>query len=354
MKVDFEAFISHKNPNARVKRLPLEGVGAFVKLHYVKDMELSQYLQEHYVPFEQNVPLSKKTWIKTGGICALWVTPKTIEQLTQCCQYLYAQQITYDIIGQTSNIFFHSTYNPQVVVSTVKVNQYEMKDDFIVCDCGVPVAKLAKECLALGLAGFYGLVGLPGTVASAVVNNASCFECSISSMLVSAEVLTPDGIVRTVLKEDFGYSHRSSAFKRREKKGIVLSVKLKVEKAESVEEEYQKSEKTVVYRRDKQEHSGRTLGSVFASRSLRKTLRNYLLKAVMRVFPKISRKTPQFIQKKTILFLYGYKDLNNYVSDRQINTFIWDDENAESAFGRYKEMMNKVYDNVQLEIEEKK
>lgn len=317
-------------------------------------MELSQYLQKHHVPFEQDVYLSKKTWIKTGGLCGMWITPETIEQLTECCQYLYAQQIAFDIIGQTSNIFFHSTYNPQVVVSTVNVNQYEIKEGFIICDCGVPVVKLAKECLALGLSGFYGLVGLPGTVASAAVNNASCFDCSISSMLVSVEVLMTDGIVRTVMKEDFGYSHRSSVFKREEKEGVVLSVKLKVDKAASVEEEFKKSEETVAYRRDKQEHSGRTLGSVFASRTMRKNFRNTIVKIAMKLLPKMTGNNPRYILKRTVLALYGCRNLNKYVSDRQINTFIWRDEKAESAFERYKEMMNRVYENLQIEIEEKK
>lgn len=317
-------------------------------------MNLAFFLQEHQIPYEENVLLSKKSWVKTGGVCALWITPETIEQLTICCRYLYSQHVAFDIIGQTSNIFFHSTYNPQVVVSTINVNQYEIKEGLIICDCGVSVVKLAKECLVLGLAGFYGLVGLPGTVASAAVNNASCFDCSISSLLVSAEVLMTDGIVRTVMKEDFGYSHRSSAFKRREKEGVVLSVKLKVEKATSVEEEYKKSEEAVVYRRDKQEHSGRTLGSVFASRTMRKNFRNTIVKIAMKVLPKITGNNPRYILKRTVLALYGCRNLNNYVSDRQINTFIWRDEKAEEAFGRYKDMMNRVYANLQIEIEEKK
>lgn len=73
----------------------------------------------------------------------------------------------------------------------------------------------------------------------------------------------------------------------------------------------------------------------------------------MRVLPTLLRKEPRYIQKKSILLLYGYRDLDAYCSDRQINTFIWKDEKAEAAFERYKEMMNKVYKKLQIEIEEK-
>lgn len=317
-------------------------------------MLLAQFLQEQQIPFEQEVLLSKKTWIKTGGVCACWVAPLSVEQLTAVCSFLYANCIAFDIVGQTSNIFFHSTYNPQVVVSTVKVNQYEMNDGVITCDCGVSVVKLSKDYLSQGYAGFYGLVGLPGTVASAIVNNASCFNCSLSSMLLSAEVLLPDGSLQTMEQVDFKYTHRSSAFKRGEIKGIVLSVKLKAQKAENIDEEYKKSEETVTYRKEKQERQvGKTLGSVFASRTMKRVLRNKIVNAATRYLPGLLKCEPRYIQKRAILLLYGYRDLDEYCSDRQINTFIWKDENAESMFIRYKELMNKVYDNPIIEIEER-
>lgn len=317
-------------------------------------MELITFLVENNIPFEEKVSLSKKTWIKTGGVCAFWVTPQSIEQLTEICRFLYANSIAFDIVGQTSNIFFHSTYNPQVVVSTIKINKYEINDSVITCDCGVSVVKLSKDFLSQGYAGFYGLVGLPGTVGSAAVNNAGCFNCSISEMLISAEVLMLDGAVKTLKKEEFKYSHRSSAFKRGDIKGIVLSVKLKAEKAESAEEEFRKSEETVTYRKEKQERqAGKTLGSVFASRTMKRGFRNKMVTAAMRLLPGLLKCEPRYIQKKAILLLYGYRGLDEYCSDRQINTFIWKDENAEPMFIRYKELMNKVYDNPIIEIEER-
>lgn len=317
-------------------------------------MDLSQYLQEQQIPFEQDILLAKKTWIKTGGVCACWVTPQSVEQLAKVCRFLYANSIIFDIVGQTSNIFFHSAYNPRVVVSTLKVNQYEMNDGVITCDCGVSVVKLSKDYLSQGYAGFYGLVGLPGTVASAIVNNASCFNCSLSSMLLSADILMLDGAVKTLMKEDFKFSHRSSAFKRGEIKGIVLSMRFKVQKAENIDEEYKKSEETINYRREKQERqAGKTLGSVYASRTMKRGLRNKMVNAAMKFLPGLLKCESRYIQKKAILLLYGYRDLDEYCSDRQINTFIWKDENAEVVFLRYKELMNKVYDNPVIEIEEK-
>lgn len=314
---------------------------------------LTEFLIDNKLLFEKNIPLSKKTWIKTGGICAYWITPVSVEQLTEVCKFLFSKNIVFDLVGQTSNIFFHSTYNPQVVVSTMKVNNYEINSNIITCDCGVSVIKLAKDCLAQGYAGFYGLVGIPGTVASAAVNNAGCFKCSISSLLVSADILLPDGTTQTFLKEDFQYKHRSSAFKRGEKKGIILSVKLKVEKADNIEEEYRKSEETKIYRKNKQEGPNRNLGSVFSSLKRKRNLKNLIAALIAKVASIFHLTNQKCAFKHTLLWLYGYNDLDHYISDRQINTFVWRDPDAEQKFVRYKEFMGKVFDDLTIEIEER-
>ncbi len=314
---------------------------------------LLSFLLDRKIAFEERVSLKKKTWIKTGGDCACWINPYTVEELTEVGRYLYSNKIPFEVVGHTSNIFFHSTYLPQVVVSTVKVCNYEIDGDVITCDCGVPVVKLAKECLSSGYAGFYGLVGLPGTVAASVYGNAGCFDCSISSMLVSVEVLLPDGTVRTFSKEECGFGRRSSVFKRKEVEGIILSVKLKAERAEDIEKEREKSEKTVEYRRTKQEKPSWCLGSVYGSMVMKRNVRNILALAVSTVAATLHISTKRKAMKRALLALYGFRDLNPYVSDCNVNTFIWRDEKAEETFGRYKTFMAKVYDKLAIEIEER-
>ena len=317
-------------------------------------MELFDFLKDADIAYEQAVPLSKKTWIKTGGICGCWITPTSVGQLTEVCKYLQSNGIKFDIVGQTSNIFFHSTYNPNVIVSTVRVNNYKIEGDVITCDCGTNVMKFAKDCLAQGYAGFYGLVGLPGTVASAAINNAGCFKCSISSMLVSADVLNPDGTIETITKEDFQYTHRSSAFKRGERQGVVLSVKLKVAKAADIEEEYRKSEETKAYRKTRQEGPKKNLGSVFASLNRKRNMKNWIATFAGKITVFFGLSVQKRIYKQCLLWLYGYRDLNRYISDKKMNTFVWRDSNAEQKFVRYKDFMGKVFEGLTIEIEERK
>ena len=316
-------------------------------------MDLVEFLSCQNFAFEQDAPLSKKSWIKTGGVCSYWITPCSVSQLIELCRYLYSNEIKFDLVGQTSNIFFHSTYNPKVVVSTTKINNYVVDGNDIICDCGVKVVRLAKDCLTKGYAGFYGLVGLPGTVASAVYNNAGCFDCSISSMLVSAEVLLPDGTLNTFTKDDFGFSHRSSAFKRGEKKGIILSIRMKSSRTANVETEIKKAEETVAYRKKRQEGPDKNLGSVFAEMTIKRNLKNGIATLLTKMAELFGVPNTMVFRKRILLKLYGFSNLDKYISDKQINSFVWRDSEAEHMFPQYKRFINCVYKNTVMEIEEK-
>ena len=314
---------------------------------------MKDFLSENSIPFEENVSLASKSWIRFGGIAALWISPTSTDQLEIVCRHLYAKGIVFDLLGQTSNIFFHTTYNPQVVVSTIRVNEYRIEGDVLTCDCGCSVMRLAKDMLAKGYTGFYGLVGLPGTVASAAVNNAGCFSCSVSSMLISANVLMPDGTIQLFSNEDFRFEHRSSGFKRGELKGVILTLNLRLKKSDNITEECRKSEATKVYRKRHQEGPKQNLGSIYAIKKQRRSVKNVVALVVARLSSMFHIDSPARTKKRVLLWLYGYTDLNNYISDKNLNTFVWRDEKAEKIFERYKQFMSKVYDGLEMEIEEK-
>ncbi len=312
------------------------------------------FLKEQEIAYERDVSLAHKSWIKTGGLCSFWIMPNTQSQLIEVCRYLYSKCEAFEVVGLTSNIFYHSSYNPKIVISTSKINKYVIQDQLAVCDCGVKVMKFAKDCLNKGYKGFYGLVGLPGTIAASVYNNAGCFDCSISSMLESIDVLTPSGEIKTLFRDQLLYRHRSSAFKRKEIQGVILSVKLKLERAESVEAEKMRAEETVKYRKTNQEGPSKNLGSVFSIMKRKNNFRNRLVRLIKRIAKLLGVKNDRALDKHLLLMLYGYTSLSPYISERNVNTFVWRDHVAEALFETYKQFMSEVYDNLTIEIEERK
>ena len=316
------------------------------------DKLLINFLETKSIPFDQNISLKKISWIKRGGISDFFITPTSSSQFKDLVFYLRKSNFDFEIIGNTSNIYFLDTYNPHVVISTTKLNHFFETEDSIVCECGTNVSKMARLLSQKGYEGFYGLVNLPGTIGSAVVNNASCFGCSISDLLISIKCIPLDSNddILTLSALDLKYSHRSSSIKRQELRVVVLSITLK-KRIGNPELESQKASAATEKRQQTQEKPAFTLGSVYSNLILRNNFKNLISRCVVHF---INGHRRMYIYKKVQLFLYGYGYLDKYISDKNFNTFIWKGDQSVSMFLKYQELMNLIYLNPTLEIEIRK
>lgn len=320
---------------------------------------IKEFLDRNNIPYSVNTPLKTKTWIKTGGICNFYIQPQSIKQLEIITQFLFENKIKFEVVGATSNSFFTNQYNPQVVISTLHLNNITQTDNHIICECGVLVSKLARECVQKGIGGFSGLVNLPGTVAAAIYGNASCFGCSLSQLLESITILQFDEQnsqthTHKLRYEDLKFEHRSSDLKKKIITGVIISIQLKKINSDP-QIEIKKAENATRKRKLSQEKSLNNLGSVYGKLIYRKNIKNIIAYSIKRLFKTLHLANDGILIYKYIqLRQYGYLCLNKYISDKNINTFIWQDEKAEEMFQTYQEFMNKVYINPQLEIEIKK
>lgn len=318
------------------------------------------YLQEKNIAYEEHVDLKKRTWIHRGGIAKLWIVPISIEELICVCQQLYKDKITFKIIGQTSNLYFKNSYNPSIIINTLKLSHFYSTEDEIICECGVPVKKLARHAIENGIVGFEGLVDLPGTIGAATCNNSSCYQCSVSSLLRQAEVLTPNGLIKTLHIEDFEYKERSSIFKRGKMQGVILNIHLKKTISTDRISLLAIAEQNHQHRLTHQEKPTNTLGSIFPMTTYRAFEKN--LSLWIRCFIYITEfiknchiiSELQFTKAKRdiILVCSGLWSIRHYVSDYTFNCFIWKDANADDAFLKYQYFVLKTaQNNGQTEIE---
>ena len=67
-------------------------------------------LKDKAIPFEQNVSLKEKTWIKTGGVVSLWIVPNNENQLKRAITILLENNRSFELVGQTSNIYYFDDY----------------------------------------------------------------------------------------------------------------------------------------------------------------------------------------------------------------------------------------------------
>ena len=175
---------------------------------------LTKYLDTQKIQYETHVDLKKRTWIHRGGIAGIYISPASADELETIVSFLYSEDISFLLIGHTSNLYILNECNIPVVVSTAKCRYFQIEDGQLFCEAGVGVINLSKQMIKQGIKGFEYLTGLPGTIGAALVNNSSCRENSISELLVSARVVLKDGSIKIFLPEDFKYEFRNSVFKK--------------------------------------------------------------------------------------------------------------------------------------------
>lgn len=114
---------------------------------------------------ERNVSLKNKTWIHRGGQVDYWLQPSTIEELVEVGRQLYNQTEPFITIGHTSNIYFKNSFNIKYVVDTRKLVGFKRIDNnTLMVECGTPISRVSRFCVDNSIAGYEGMINLPGTV----------------------------------------------------------------------------------------------------------------------------------------------------------------------------------------------
>lgn len=307
---------------------------------------------------KNDIPTYSVCWLNhaQGGTIGTFYEPENTDELRNICSSLYLEGKDFDLIGHTSNIYFLPDYSVDVMVSTRKCKHYTLTEDAIECDCGVPVARLAREMVENGVKGFEGLIDLPGTVGAAVYGNASCYGCSINALLLSFDLLKPDGTIQTMYPNDLKLTKRSSSLKRNELKGIILSVKLK-KKQGDVNVLKNLADKNHHARRVSQPSPKDNLGSIYAN-AKKKTPVGYIVNGIAKGLAFLygltgkNKKQTRDKQKEIVLSLLHARELVPYVYGW--NRYIWKDELAHTLFWKFHKIHKLLYKNNEFEIEIKR
>lgn len=324
---------------------------------------IETFLIQNSIKFQSNVLLRTKTWIKRGGKAKYFIQPEILEQLSNIINFLNTNSIDYIIIGNTSNLYIKDSFEIEVVISIIRLNNYLFDKEKIICECGVNISSLSKKCVSLGYRGFEGLVDLPGTVGGAIINNSGCYNNTIKDLLLKIEVLNEKGEIYIIDPKDLEYTYRSSNIKRKENKLTILKVYLQITKADISELE-KKALKYKNHRKKYQEGKKNNLGSIFSEIRYRDFEYNELsvkLLFFLLIYKTISKLVIKFrlpkginniIKRNFYLYFSGYyKILNKYISKKNINCFLWKDEDADKYFNDYIKMFEIIAEKKNLEIE---
>lgn len=166
-------------------------------------------------------PLSNHTTFRIGGPAEVYVKPST-EQLRQLFALAKETDTPVTIIGNGSNLLV-SDQGIRGVVAEIGsgMNEVVVGKTMVVAQAGALLSKVAHEAAEAGLGGFEFAAGIPGTVGGAVVMNAGAYGGEIKDVLKSVTVLSQEGEILTLTRDELQLSYRYSCIP--EKKYIVLS-----------------------------------------------------------------------------------------------------------------------------------
>lgn len=216
------------------------------------------------VPKEQILvqePMKKYTTFRIGGPADILVKPENKEQLSEILQVCQKEKIPYYILGNGSNLLVSDQGYRGVIIQLY--NQFadiKVNGNQITAQSGALLSRIASQALENALAGFEFAHGIPGTLGGAVVMNAGAYGGELKDVIVSCEVMTPQGEILTLSKDELELGYRTSIV---QKKGyIVLEATIALEKGDVTKiQELMKD--YAGRRRDKQPLEKPSAGSTF-------------------------------------------------------------------------------------------
>ncbi|MCL6753751.1 UDP-N-acetylmuramate dehydrogenase [Nostoc sp. CCCryo 231-06] len=170
------------------------------------------YLPNTDCAIKSQACLSAFTSYRVGGAADLYVSPRNLEALQASLKYAKERNLKVTTLGAGSNLLVSDRGISGLVIATrhLRFNNFDPQTGQLTVAAGESIPSLAWAAAELGWQGLEWAVGIPGTAGGAVVMNAGAHNSCIADMLVSAQVLSPDGTLETLSPDQLGYSYRTS------------------------------------------------------------------------------------------------------------------------------------------------
>lgn len=207
-----------------------------------------------------NEPLSKHTWFGVGGPADIFFCPQDAEDLSFFLKNK-PHDLPFYILGGGSNLLVRDGGMRGVVIKLDApfFKQITLQNDVLKCGGGFQNMLLGNFLIRHELSGLEFLCSIPGTIGGSIKSNAGCFASCMADVLISAEVMDTQGIIKHFENQDFHFSYRHCQCPPCH---IVLSASFKTcpSSAEKIQETLDTQK---AYRKLKQPVNSKTAGSTF-------------------------------------------------------------------------------------------
>lgn len=162
-------------------------------------------------PVEEDVPLARKVWWRVGGPADGWCEVDGLDRLQAVRRIAHAYDLPVVVLGNGSNLLVADAGVRGLVVRlTGDLADVEEEGGLLHCGGGMRNNVLLARAGKHRWSGLDPLAGIPGTVGGAVRMNAGSALGEICDVLVDADVVTVEGEVVRLTRDDLRMSYRST------------------------------------------------------------------------------------------------------------------------------------------------
>lgn len=163
----------------------------------------------------QNEPMKNHTTFRVGGPADIFLTPSA-EELPAVLSVCREERVPVMVIGNGSNLLVGDQGIRGVVICIgFGMRGIRVDGEKIFLEAGVTLAAAAQQAAKAGLTGLEFASGIPGTFGGAVVMNAGAYGGEMKDVIVSVRVISEDGEILTLSKEELDLSYRHSVIPER-------------------------------------------------------------------------------------------------------------------------------------------
>lgn len=172
-------------------------------------------------------PMKQHTTFRIGGRADYFVSPTETEQIRKIIELCRRENMPWYVIGNGSNLLVSDHGFRGVIIRLFKnYAGLRIEGEQIFVQAGALLSRTANAALQEGLTGFEFAAGIPGTIGGAMVMNAGAYGGEMKDITESVTVLTPEGELLTLKREELEMGYRTSLIAR--KGYLVLEAVLKL------------------------------------------------------------------------------------------------------------------------------
>lgn len=176
-------------------------------------------------------PMSAHTTFGVGGPADVFVTPSSVDELVAAVGACRRLHVPHFVLGKGSDLLVSDEGYRGVIIATTELRGVEVHGQQLICEAGATLSSVAKKALGASLTGFEFASGIPGSIGGACFMNAGAYGGSMSDVLVSVDVLTPEGDLRTIAADELELGYRTSRIRTDDL--VVLRATLQLEQGEA-------------------------------------------------------------------------------------------------------------------------